>query len=252
MTLEELAKELGLDTDENKDKFSVLKKEFNAKTKEVNTLTKKVEKLEEGSQSSKDTAEKLDIVKKAFNLDMDAEDFDAMLDEVKDTFAKASGGGVTPEELKELKRELTKSNRERDKAKTSLEELTAKLTEEKNQRIQNNVRDEVRKALDANKIIKPEQTILLFTSKVAVDEDGSTFTIKGDDGSELSIADYVSDWAKDNPEFVKADTKGGAGSGLGGNAGGKGSPMDEADKFMESLLKNKAHAPEKSMQEIFG
>lgn len=251
MTLEELAKELGLDTDENKDKFSVLKKEFNAKTKEVNTLTKKAEKLEEANEASKGIAEKFDIVKKAFKLDMDAEDFDAMLDEVKDNISKSAGAGVTPEELKELKRELTKVTRERDKSNTSLDALNKQLADEKEQRIKNNVRAEVRKALDVNKIIKPEQTIDLFTSRVAVDEDGTTFTIKGDDGSEFSISDYMADWAKDNPEFVKAETKGGAGSGSNGAQGGK--QTTESSKFMEKLLSNKQPASEnKSLSEVFG
>lgn len=251
MTLEELAKELGLDTDENKDKYAVLKKEFNAKTKEVKTLTTKVEKLEDSSKDSKDIAEKLDIIKKAFNLDMDAEDFDAMLDEVKDGIAKGAGAGVTPEELKELKRELTKTSRERDKAKTSLEELTAKLAEEKNQRIKTSVRTEIRKALDTNKIIKPEQTIDLFANRVGVDEDGTTFTIKGDDGSEFSINDYIADWAKENPEFVKADTKGGVGSGLGGNANSN-KASTPADELFKNILATATPTEQKSLGELFG
>lgn len=251
MTLDELAKELGLNTDENKDKLSVLKKEFNSKAKEVNTLTKKVEKLQADSEASKGIVDKFDIVKKAFKLDTDAEDFDAMLDEVKDSIAKDAGAGVTPDELKELKRALTKVTRERDKTKNSLDELNKQLADEKAQRIKNNVRLEVRKALDANKIIKPDQTIDLFTNRVVVDDDGTTFTIKGDDGSELSIADYMADWAKDNPEFVKAETKGGVGSGSNGGSGGK--PITDADRLMKNILDSTPEStPSKSIEEMFG
>ena len=162
-----------------------------------------------------------------------------------------TGIDATPEELKELKRELTKTSRERDKAKTSLEELTAKLAEEKNQRIKTSVRTEIRKALDTNKIIKPEQTIDLFANRVGVDEDGTTFTIKGDDGSEFSINDYIADWAKENPEFVKADTKGGVGSGLGGNANSN-KASTPADELFKNILATATPTEQKSLGELFG
>ena len=180
MTLEELAKALGLDTDDNKDKMAVLKKEFNAKEKVTKELTKKVETLEADVEAGKSSTEKLDIVKKAFDLDMDAEDFDEMLDSVKENFAKSAGGGATPDEIKALKRDLTKATREKDKAVKELDALTTQLAEEKNIRIKNNVRSEIRKALDTNKVIKPEQMMDLFANRVIVDEDGSTFTIQAD------------------------------------------------------------------------
>ena len=131
MTLEELAKALGLDTDDNKDKMAVLKKEFNAKEKVTKELTKKVETLEADVEAGKSSTEKLDIVKKAFDLDMDAEDFDEMLDSVKENFAKSAGGGATPDEIKALKCDLTKATREKDKAVKELDALTTQLAEEK-------------------------------------------------------------------------------------------------------------------------
>ena len=166
MTLEELAKALGLDTEENKDKLPILKKEFNAKEKATKELTKKVETLEADVEKGKASTEKLDIVKKAFDLDMDAEDFDEMLDSVKENMAKSAGSGVTPDEIKALKRDLTKATREKDKAVKELETLNTQLTEEKNTRIKNNVRSEIRKALDTNKVIKPEQMMDLFANRI--------------------------------------------------------------------------------------
>ena len=253
MTLEELVAALGLDTDENKGKMAVLKKEFNAKEKVTKELTKKLETLEADVEKGKSSTEKLDIVKKSFDLDMDAEDFDEMLDSVKEALAKSVGGGVTPEEIKALKRDLTKATREKDKATKELEALNKQLTEEKNTRIKNNVRSEIRKALDTNKVIKPEQMMDLFANRVNVDEDGSTFTFKTVDGSELSIMDYVADWSKDNPEFVKVETKGGSGTGLFDKAGGGNkAPQSDADKFMSDILATAKPVETKSLGEAFG
>ena len=119
MTLDELIEALGFKSDEDKDKIAVLKKEFNAKTKEVNTANKKLEALNEQVESAKAVTDKFEIVKKFFSLDTEAEDFDAMLDEVKDNLIKDAGGGATPEEIKNLKRELTKAN-QRKEAKSAV------------------------------------------------------------------------------------------------------------------------------------
>ena len=84
-------------------------------------------------------------------------------------------------------------------------------------------------------------------------EDGSTFTIKTDDGSELSIMDYVADWSKDNPEFVKVETKGGSGTGLFDKAGGGNkAPQSDADKFMADILATAKPVETKSLGEAFG
>ena len=72
MTLEELTKALGLDTDENKDKASILKKEYNAQQREINKAKKDLEASNKSLEDNKASLEKLDIVKKAFNLDFEA------------------------------------------------------------------------------------------------------------------------------------------------------------------------------------
>ena len=128
MTLEELAQTLGIDGEETKDKFAVLKKEFNAKTKEVNTLTKKVETLEADVETGKKVSEKLDILSKAFDVDTSAEDLDSVIEESKEALIKSAGGGSTPDEVKNLKRDLTKISREKEKALEQITELTEKLT----------------------------------------------------------------------------------------------------------------------------
>lgn len=94
MDFDELLKALGLDTDEAKDKATILKKEYNASKKEINELNESVKKLTEGVEASKETAEKLDIVVKAFGLDISAEDFDKNIQESKDKLIKEAGGGT--------------------------------------------------------------------------------------------------------------------------------------------------------------
>lgn len=250
MTLEELIKSLGLDTDENKDKAGILKKEFNAKAKEANDASKKSEKFEKQLEALSKVEEQLKIVKDAFKLDLDAEDFDAMVDEVKESLSTATKiDPVDQNELKDLRREKTRLTRERDNLDKQYKQAVEQLGVEKTNRINQRKAAEIRKALDTNKILKPEQMVDLFSSRVITDDEGEVFTIKGSDGSEFSINDYIADWAKDNPEFVIAETKGGAGSGgfqglnLGGGspAGGKPANSNPQDGgIMAMVLANAA------------
>lgn len=261
MTVDELIKSLGLDTDENKDKASILKKEFNAKAKEANDATKKLEKANEQLGTLQDVEDKLKIVKDAFNLDLEAEDFDTMVDETKESLSKETKvDPVNQNELKELKREKTKLTRERDSLDKQYKEVMEQLNTEKTGRINQKKSAEIRKALDVNKVLKPDQMIDLFNSKVISDDNGDVFTIKSADGSELTISDYIADWVKDNPEFVKADVKGGAGSNQSTNfninkdadkPGGK----PEVSPIMQAVLNNaKANSSvdAASMVKMFG
>ena len=52
-------------------------------------------------------------------------------------------------------------------------------------------------------------------------------------GNEISVADGIADWAKENPEFVKVDTSGGFGSN--GGKGGK-SGQDGVSDVVQNLI----------------
>lgn len=250
--LKELIKKLDLDSEDNKEKAELLTKEFNALTKLLNTANKKVKALEDEQSSLKEISEKFDIVSKAFDLDLETEDFDKMLDDVKDKLVKDAGGGTTPEEIKILKRDFTKAQRELEKANTSVKELTEQLESEKTQRINAVKRDAIQKALISNKIIKPEQMIDLFFGKVDVDKDGSTLTMKDAAGNEISVVDGIADWAKANPEFVQKETRGGAGSGSGANGGKK--DDSGVDDFVKSMIADRGNqgGETKSLGDLFG
>lgn len=253
MTLEELIKELGLDGEENKEKAELLTKEFNANSKQFNTASRKLKNLEEEQSKLKEISEKFDIVSKAFDLDLETEDFDKMLDDVKDKLVKEAGGGTTPEELKILRRDFTKAQRDLEKANTSVKELTEQLTAEKTQRINSVKRDAIQKALIANRVIKPDQMIDLFFNRVAADNDGAVLTMKDEAGNEISVADGIMDWAKANPEFVQKETRGGAGSGSGANGAKKNN--DGVDDIMKSIIADKnasGGSDGKSLGEMFG
>ena len=254
MTLEELIKALGLEGEENKEKVATITKEFNAITKLLNTANKKVKTLEDEQAKLKETSEKFDIVSKAFDLNLETEDFDKMLDDVKDKLVKEAGGGTTPEEIKILKRDFTKAQRELEKANTTVKELSDQLESEKTQRINAVKRDAIQKALVSNRIIKPEQMIDLFFGKVDVDKDGSTLTMKDAAGNEISVVDGVADWAKANPEFVQKETRGGAGSGSGANGGKK--DDSGVDDFVKTMIADKngqgGNGETKSLGDMFG
>ena len=260
MSIEELLKALGLDGEENKEKAGILTKEFGEKTKEFNALSKKNKELEESNaklseslESSKSTKDKFDIVVKAYGLDLEAEDFDKMLDDVKDKIIKENGGGTTPEEFKTLSRDLTKANRDLAKANTQIQELTSQLETEKTMRIDALKRDTIQKALVENNVLKPEMMVDMFFGKVSVDKDGKTLTMKDAAGNEISISDGIADWAKENKEFVKEDVRGGLGS-TGGFSNSQDS--DGVSDFMKGILAEKANSNNaddgKSLAELFG
>ena len=257
MNFDELVKALGLDAekDEDKEKIAVLKKEYNAKEKSINTLTEENNKLKEDATANKEIADKFNIVVKAFELDTQAEDFDKMLDDVKDGFIKQGGeGAVAPEEVKIIKRDLTKAQRELEKSNATITELTTQLEAEKTQRINSVKRDAIQKALISNNVVKPDQFISNFFDKVIVDEDGKTLTMKDAAGNEISVADGVADWAKENPEFVKIDTNGGFGSngGKGGNNNNGDGVSELVKGIIESKTANSNRGDGASLAELFG
>ena len=254
MTLEELTKALGLDTDENKDKAGILKKEFNAKLKDINEKTKEIESFKEAEKVAKQNADRLEIVTKAYNLDFNAKDVDAMIEESKDKLIKAAGvNDKNSEEFKATKNELTKARREITRIKEENSQLSEQLTAEKNQRINTTKRNMMHKALVNNNAIKPDMFVDMFVDKVNVDEDGKSMTMKDDVGNDISIDDAISDWAKENPELIKQNVKGGSSTGSSGN-GSDGSGED-ISAFMEDIIgnnNNQNNGNGQSLTELFG
>ena len=257
MTIEELVKALGLEGDEHKDKVATHTKEFKAKESEANGLNKKIKELEEtntklkeDANNSKAIVDKFNIVTKAFELDNEAEDFDKMLDDVKDKLSKSTGG-ASEEELKQLRRDLTKAHRELEKSNTSFKELSEKYEAEKNERINNFKRSVIKKELEAVNALDPDMFVDLFMNKVSVDEDGKTLSMKDAAGNDISVKDGVADWAKANTKLVKADVKGGAGSGGNGNGGN-----DGVSDFVKIMIANNHNggnpAGDKSLADMFG
>lgn len=255
MTYEELIKSLGLDTEENKEKAAILKKEFNAQQKEIKKLTDANTELTANVEAGKAVAERLNSVVTAFGLDIEAKDFDENIENAKEAIIKAAGGGTTPEEIKELKLSKTKAERENKKFAEQIAELTEQLTAEKTQRLNNVKRDAIHKAVVKNNLVDPETSIELFVNLAQVDEDGKTVTMTMGDGTVLPIMDGIADWAKEHPAFVSKKVSGGAGSGSGSNAfdGGKGG---EVSPFMQNLVADSFgssnNGQSQSLESMFG
>jgi hypothetical protein len=252
MELEELTKALGLDTEETKDKAVILKKEYNAFQKSIHELEDKEKALNETIESNKQTLDRFNILVNAFGVDVNAKDFDEGIELAKEKIVKDAGGGTTPEEIKELKRNLTKANRQVEEHNKTIEDLTTQLNGEKTMRLNTVKRNTIRKSLESVHAVEPEMFVDMFFGKTKVEDDGKTCTIMGDDGVELSVADYIADWAKDHQNLIAAQPKGGAGS-AGGNGG---TQSNDVSPFMQALLNNKKASQTggggKSLSELFG
>ena len=241
MTFKELCEALGLD----EEKVKILKAEYTTLEKQVNDSKKKIDKLEKEQASLNESKDKLDIVVKACKLDMKADDFDKMLDDVKDSFA---GNVKGSEDYKELNRELTKARREFDSLKKENEKIVGELATEKANRVKSVKQSAILKELQANNVIKAEQWVNRFFAEAELDEDGVNIFMKDEAGKEIPLKDGIADWAKANPEFVKVDARGGAGSGAGGGSNNK-----ENEDFMNSIIGDGGdEGGQKSLAELFG
>ena len=209
--------------------------------------------LEAQLEEQKPVVEKFDTVSKAFNLNLEAEDFDAMLEDAKETLVKEAGGGATPEELKSLRREVTKFQRDIASKDKQVAELTEQLNTEKTHRINGVKREAINKALVEHNVIKPSQFVDMFMNRVNVDKDEATVTMTDGAGNELSVSDAIADWAKENPEFVKKDVTGGLGTGSNGKGGSKDS--NGVSALMQSVIDSQTNGNSeggKSLGDIFG
>lgn len=240
MDIEALIKLFGLDeTQAAKFREEYKKQEDSEKTKNKQAQDKlKVEK-DKAVQSTKDLKEfkeKVEVITDAFGIDLDAEDIDVAVAEAKEAISK-SGGGVTPQEIKDMQRDLTKSLRENKKLKEKYDETSKTLITEKNKRQDQLKRSEIKKSLVKEGVIKADQMVDLFIHKAKFDEDGEKLFITDKDGTELSVEEFISDWAKESPELVNAKLKGGAGSGAGSEKAPKEKTME--DKLIEDIVSSK-------------
>lgn len=236
MTLEELIAALGLD----ETNAAVLKKFVEDKdataTKKYGTLDKKLK----DALKSKENTDRLNEIIQSFKdlFEVEFED-DAEIDAIETVIEEAKKKLETPPkdgddsaaELTKLKRDFAKLERELKREQTKAETLDQSLTEERTKRHTSMKMQALQSELLKSNIKKPELLQKLFLNDIKVNDDDSLSFINGDE--ELTIAEAIQAWAKDNPEFVDCNQKPGAG-GQGGGAGGQG----KINPIVEGLIKN--------------
>lgn len=222
MDIEAIIKLLGLEGDEAEKlrvKLTAEQTKFDKKVEQLNgSITKLKEDIKTKGSDNDTATERLTSVLELLDVDADSEDFDTAVQDAIESI-RTEAGKATPEDIKKLQRELTKAERANAKLKKEHEEVTKTLEDEKGRRQNEVKRREIVKVMKENNIINPEELADLFILKAKVNDDDS-LTILDSDGTELAIADAISDWAESHTEFVDSNQAGGAGGGTGGGAGG--------------------------------
>lgn len=240
MDIEALIKLLGLDETQAA-KFRETYKKYDDTVQTKIKQSQDNLKIEKGkvvasTKELKEFKEKVEVITDAFNIDLDAEDIDKAVADAKEEIGK-TGGSVTPEEVKEMQRELTKTLRDNKKLKEKFEETSKTLIAEKGKRQDQLKRSEIKKALIKEGVIKSDQMVDLFIHKAKFDDNGEKLFITDKDGTELTVSDFIADWAKESPELVDAKLKGGAGSGAGSEKAPKEKTME--DKLLADIVASK-------------
>ena len=253
MSIKELIKSLGIEDDKAKKLEEAVSKQEKELSEAKESNLKLKEAKDKAEKEAKESSEKLNIVAKSLKLDIDAEDLDKAIDDVKDSFSNVDV--KVTEDYKELSRELTRTTRELEKSKKQLEEANATIEAEKTARTNATKNTAILEALTENKVIKADQWVSRFFGEVTIDEANGNLYMKDSSGKEISLKDSIAEWAKENPEFVKADVKGGAGT-LGGGTQGGTQPNggNEVSDFMKSIIEsqNKPAGDGKSLEDLFG
>lgn len=231
--MEELLKQLGLSEEQ-------ITKVMDKHNKAVNTvqtkLDKEVEKVKAfnadktaNENKVRELEEKLENIVDTLGIELDENtDIGNAFDEYIKEALKNAGAEGSSKEIKDLQRELVKTQKDFKKVQAELDTARNTLVEEKGKRHNQIIKNEVIKALQENNVIKAEKMVALFLDQAKYnEEDGSVLY------GETDLADAVKEWATENPELVKAPVYGGSGGGNGGT-GGKGETPDIIKSILES------------------
>ncbi len=170
----------------------------------------------------------------------DGDNLDTSLQNLAATMAIVKQLG-SPEELGTKMTSLEKQLKDLTEKYTASEK---KATEEHDKRIQTAIKSQLAAALAKGKAIQPDVFTQLLLGNVKAKEDDSLVYKAGD--KEISIAEGVESWLKDNPWAIKNDSHSGAGSGSGGKSGNdkqysmddiKGMSRDEINAHWDEISK---------------
>lgn len=136
-----------------------------------------------------------------------------------------AGKSATERAQAQAQKELDKLRREIDERDKRLNEATTRETQALNALRTDRATTKVMSALSSEKAINAERAAKYALTDIAIThhDDGSMTATYGD-AEDVSVADAVKAWLKDNDNFLPAPA-GGAGTRQGGHAGGK--PLHE-------------------------
>lgn len=187
--------------------------------KESDLLTEHKAEIKKRNSENKNLRDRVKLITKKFDLDLESDDLEDMLDELKDKMdGKKTDDSELAKTVKKLQKELEKEQSARAADNKEKEELKIKSRNE-------STRSSLRKVLNENGVKASDEDVTdLLMGKVEYDEDGEA-TLKLD-GKNVSFADGVKSWLEPESRrrFIDNEQNPGGGSGSGG---GKGSPNEK-------------------------
>jgi len=217
---------------------NTIKEDVDAKEKELNdTHKKELSKRNSENKSLRDRVKKMEKLTEDLELDIEDDDFDEKLQEIKDKLEKLGKDGGTDARNTPEYKALEKKIKKLEEKSESDDKEKAKL---KKERQQSKARKDILAQLKENKVLKAREEDLadLLMIKVKFDEDGNaTLNI---DGEEHDFKEGIKKWIEPRAEFIENGQNPGGGSGKGGGTGvpnKKPEDMTPTDKLAAGFAK---------------
>jgi hypothetical protein len=230
-----------------------------AELSKKNNEAKNLRDRSKGAETKQaETLAKLQKVAASLGLDLEAEDFDGVLEGQKKvvedlkkelTVAKTQGDQSKQEEIRkalteaqEAKDQTTKLQKELDKRSKEVADLGTKYSTEKEKRLAILKTQGLTQALIDSKAVKPSVISKMLLQNVKVDEATDELLFVDEKGAEVSLAEGVKAFLGANPEFVANVQNPGAGSPPGaGAAGTAAAPIKVSRAQMADVAFYRAH-----------
>ena len=230
-----------------------------AELSKKNNEAKNLRDRSKGAETKQaETLAKLQKVATSLGIDLEAEDFDGVLEGQKIVVedlkkelivAKTQGDQSKQEEIRkalteaqEAKDQTAKLQKELDKRAKEVADVTGKYTTEKDKRIAILKTQGLTQALAEAKAVKPSVISKMLLPNVKVDETSDELLFVDEKGAEVSLSEGVKAFLGANPEFVVNVQNPGAGTPPGtGAAGAAAAPIKVSRAQMSDVSFYRTH-----------